>query len=84
MQMHCFEQRHLVWLPLAGLACLTLRKRIQLATLLEPESVAEFESLELVADEALESGAQKGVVRRTLHETAEEEVDVGYITEEPL
>ena len=73
-----------MWLPLAALACLTLRKRIRLAALLEPEPVSEFESLELVADEALESGAQEGVVRRTLHETAEEEVDVGYITEEPL
>ena len=55
-----------------------------MASLLEPEAVAEFEPLELVADEALEGGPQEGVGRRTLHETAEEEVDVGDVAVEPL
>ena len=63
---------------------LTLGKRIRLAALLEPEPVAKFEPLELVADETLERRTQKGVVHRALHQTAEEEVDVGYIAEQPL
>lgn len=55
---------------------LTQRERVWLPALLEPESVAPLEPLELVSHKASEGGAQDGVPRSPLHQTPEEEVQV--------
>ena len=51
-------------------------ERVGLAALLVPEPVSKLEPLELISDQTLEGGSQKGTLDLTLHDASNEEINV--------